>query len=133
MASPSWLLGDDKQCESPQAGAIIDLSRRALGPEQIPEIVTTVRQQSERERTIAGLFREGRAAEALTMKRADRTAEMVLGGYDGVVARVAQLYRERLQETGQAPTIAAPTNQDAHRISEAVRRSAGRPVCSGPT
>ena len=114
-------LGDDKQCESPQAGAIIDLSRRALGPEQIPEIVTTVRQQSARERTIADLFRQGRAAEALTMKRSDRTAEMVPGGYDGVVARVAQLYRERLQETGQAPTIAAPTNQDAHRVSEAVR------------
>jgi hypothetical protein len=38
-----------------------------------------------------------------------------------VVARVARLYGERLQETGHAPTIAAPTNQDAHRISEAVR------------
>jgi hypothetical protein len=114
-------LGDDKQCESPQAGAIIDLSRRALGAEQIPEIITTVRQQSEREKTITGLFREGRAAEALDMKRADGTAELATGGYDGAVARVAQLYQERLQATDQAPTIAAPTNQDAHRISEAVR------------
>ena len=54
-------LGDDKQVPSIDAGAIIDLSRRALGAEQVPEILTTVRQQTEREREIAGLFREGRA------------------------------------------------------------------------
>ena len=50
-----------KQCSSIEAGAIIELSRRALGAEQVPEIMTTVRQQTEREREIVGLFREGRA------------------------------------------------------------------------
>ena len=94
---PVVALGDDKQCAAVEAGSIIDLSRRALGAEQVPEILTTRRQQTERERTIAGLFREGRAAEALDMKRADGTAEMAYGGYDGVVARVAKLYRERLR------------------------------------
>jgi hypothetical protein len=82
------------------AGSIIELSRRALGAEQVPEILTTRRQQTEREQTIAGLFREGRAAEALAMKRADGTAEMAYGGYDGAVTRVAKLYRERLEATG---------------------------------
>ena len=125
-------LGDDKQCESIQAGAIIELSRRALGAEQVPQILTTVRQQTERERQIVGLFREGRAAEALDMKRADGTAEMVPGGYDGVVARVARLYAERLLATGEAPTIAAPTNQDAHRISEGVRQERRRLGQVGP-
>ena len=67
------------------------------------------------------------------MKRADGTAEMVPGGYDGVVARVARLYAERLLATGEAPTIAAPTNQDAHRISEASGRSAAHSARSGPT
>jgi hypothetical protein len=52
---------------------------------------------------------------------ADGTAEMAFGGYDGVVARVAKLYRERLEATGTAPTISAPTNADAQRIGEAVR------------
>ena len=80
-------LGDDKQCASVEAGSVIDLSRRALGAEQVPEILTTRRQQTEHERTIAGLFREGRAKEALDMQRADGTAEMAYGGYDGVVAR----------------------------------------------
>jgi hypothetical protein len=93
-------LGDDKQCASVEAGAIIDLSRRARGAEQVPEILTTRRQKTERERTISGLFREGRAAEALDMKRADGTVEMAYGGYDGVVARVAKLYRERAEVTG---------------------------------
>jgi conjugative relaxase-like TrwC/TraI family protein len=114
-------LGDDKQCTAISAGAIIDLSRRALGAEQVPEILTTRRKETERERRIAGLFRDGRAAEALDLKRADGTAEMAYGGYEGVVDRVAALYRERLEATGTAPTISAPTNSDAHRIGEAVR------------
>jgi hypothetical protein len=114
-------LGDDKQCASVEAGSIIDLSRRALGVERVPEILTTRRQQTERERNIAALFREGRAAEALDMKRADGTAEMAYGGYDGGVARVAQIYRERLEATGTAPTVSAPTNVDAHRIGVAIR------------
>ena len=114
-------LGDERQCQAISAGAVVDLSRRALGAEQIPEILTTVRQQTERERTIVGLFREGRAAEALTMKRSDGTAEMAFGGYAGVVDRVAALYAERLKASGSAPTISAPTNSDAHQISEAVR------------
>ena len=125
-------LGDDKQCAAIQAGAIIDLSRRALGAEQVPEILTTLRQQTEREREIVGLFREGRAAEALDMKRADRTAEMVPGGYSATVERVATLYAERLRETGHAPTISAPTNTDAHRISEAVREQRRKMGLLGP-
>ena len=114
-------LGDDKQCASIEAGPIIDLSRRALGVKNVPEILTTKRQKTEREREIVGLLREGRAAEALSMKRADGTAELVHGGRAGVIARVAKLYAERLAATGQAPGISAPTNQDAHDISAAVR------------
>ena len=114
-------LGDDKQCGSIEAGAIIDLSRRALGAEQVPEILTTKRQQTEREKEIVGLLRAGRAAEALNMKRGDGTAEMAYGGREGVIRRVAALYAERLAATGIAPTISAPTNSDAHQIGEAVR------------
>ena len=114
-------LGDDKQCQSIEAGPIVDLSRRALGKEQVPEILTTLRQQTEREREIVGLLREGRAREAVAMKRADGTAEMVPGGYNDAVVRVAQLYFERIQQTGKAPSVSAPTNMDAHRISVAIR------------
>jgi conjugative relaxase-like TrwC/TraI family protein len=113
-------LGDEKQCGSIEAGAIIDLSRRALGVEQVPVISTTKRQQSEREREIVGLLRQGRAAEALEMKRADNTAEMA-PDRQAVITRVAKLYVERLTETGEAPGINVPTNRDAHEIGQAVR------------
>ena len=89
-------LGDDKQCSSIESGAIIDLSRRALGPDQVPEILTTRRQQTDREREIVALFREGRSGEALDMKRADGTAEMTFGGRDGVIKYdVAEIEAER--------------------------------------
>jgi hypothetical protein len=114
-------VGDDKQTQAIDAGSVVDLSRRALGAEAVPVINTTKRQISDREQAIVRLLREGKAAEALTMKRQDGTAEMAPGGPDGVIHRVAKLYAERLAATGRAPTISAPTNIDAHRISEAVR------------
>lgn len=119
-------LGDDKQCQSIQAGAIIGLSRRALGAEQVPEILTTKRQVSDREKEIVRLLRDGNAAEALNMKRSDGTAEMVFGGRAGVLKRVAEIYGQRLQATGAAPSISAPTNFDAHQVGEAVRKQLGR-------
>lgn len=118
-------LADPKQIQSIESGSIVNLLIRALGPENVPEIATTRRQESEREQIIAGLFRRGEAAEALGMKRQDGTAEMVPGGYVGVIKRVADLYAERLAATGVAPTISAPTNADAHRIAEAVRAARG--------
>jgi hypothetical protein len=67
-------LGDDKQCQAIEAGAIIDLSRRALGAERVPVIPTTLRQRTERERQIVGLFRDGRAAEGQTAAKAAMTS-----------------------------------------------------------
>lgn len=125
-------LGDDKQTASIEAGAIIDLSRRALGADNVPAIQTTIRQQTDREKQIVGLLREGRAAEALDMKRADGTAEMAYGGRDGVIRRVAEIYAERIAATGIAPTISAPTNSDAHQISEAVRLERRKQGSIGP-
>jgi energy-coupling factor transporter ATP-binding protein EcfA2 len=116
-------LGDDKQCASIEAGAIIDLSRRALGKDQVPEILTTTRQQTERELEIVDLFRRGEARQALDMKRDDGTAEMAYGGRKGVMERAAELYVERLKETGHAPTVSAPTNSDAHQIGAVIREA----------
>lgn len=113
-------IGDDKQTQAVAAGNFIALARRATG--ETAEIETTRRQQTERERQIASLFRQGEGAEAIRMKREDGTARMIEGSRGGVIDAVAKLYRDRLQATGQAPTISAPTNADAHQIGEAVRR-----------
>nr|WP_254452808.1 MobF family relaxase [Roseicella sp. DB1501] len=118
-------LGDDRQCAAIEAGPVVSLLRRALGEEAIPEIVTTRRQRTEREREIAGHFRAGRAAEALAMKRADGTAELVPGGYDAAVRRAAALWAERRAANHDDPsfsiTVTAPTNADARAVAAAIR------------
>ena len=69
------------------------MTRRALGPERVPEILTTRRQRTEREQTIVALLRERRAKEALDMKRADGTAIMVEGGYRETIAETVKKVR----------------------------------------
>ncbi len=117
--------GDDRQNQSIEAGPVIELLRRALGEERIPEILSTVRQKTEEERHIAGLFRAGEAGKAIQLKVANGSAELVEGGYREAVRRVAALYRERREANRGDPaytvTISAPTNADAREISRAVR------------
>lgn len=118
-------VGDDRQCSAIEAGAVIELLRKAIGAERIPEILTTVRQKSEEERRIANLFREGKAGEAIATKRENGTAELVAGSYREAIERIAALYGERRRATHNQPdyciTISAPTNTDAREISRAVR------------
>ena len=89
------MLGDREQAQAIEAGDSIEILRRALPPEALPELLTTMRQATRRGREIAGLFREGEAAQALNMKRADGHAMMVGGDRDQVVAQIADLYIAR--------------------------------------
>jgi hypothetical protein len=115
-------MGDHLQCQAVEAGDVIGLLRRALGADAIPEVFTTVRQQTEREREIAGMFRNGEVGKAIAAKRHDGTAELVEGGYHDAVRRVAALYREQREAApDMTVTISAPTNADARRVSQAVR------------
>lgn len=125
-------LGDREQVQAIEAGDTIEILRRVLPPSAMPVIDTTVRQigRNEREtrrlRRIAGLFRDGKAAEALAMKREDGTALMVGGDYGQVVDRIAELYLQRRDQLLAAGaqydvTISALTNDDAAQISQAVR------------
>jgi hypothetical protein len=119
-------VGDPKQAQAIEAGPVIELLRQALGKDAIPEILTTLRQQNERERQTALLFREGRAAEALAMKRQDGTAEIIAGGYRQTIERAADLWQERRQanadDRSYTLTVSAPTNADARAISAAIRQ-----------
>lgn len=119
-------VGDPKQCQSIEAGPLIDLLRRALGSDAVPEILTSIRQESERERETALMFREGRAAEVLALKRADRTARLVPGGYREAVEAAATLWQERRRanahDDAYALTVSAPTNADARAIGAEIRK-----------
>jgi AAA domain len=119
-------LGDREQVQAIEAGDTIEILRRVLPKPSLPVLRTTIRQKTKRARDIAGLFREGKAAEALAMKRRDGSA-MLLGGDQGqVVDRIAEFYiqrRDLLQASGdrRGITISALTNADAADISQAVR------------
>ena len=130
-------VGDPRQCASVAAGPVIELLRQALGVEAIPEIHSTVRQREQLERETTGLFREGRAAEALARKRADGTAQLVPGGPEAVAEALADLWWERHVLHAGDPryslSVSAPTNVDALMVAGAIRnrrRAAGQ--LSGP-
>jgi ATP-dependent exoDNAse (exonuclease V) alpha subunit len=119
------MVGDPKQCQSIEAGPVIELLRKAVGKEAVPVILTSIRQKTELEREITSWFRAGRAAEVLEMKHQDGTAELVAGGRQATVQRVARLWRERLEANRGDPgfklTVSAPTNADAREIGAAIR------------
>ena len=86
------MLGDREQAQAIEAGDAIEILRRALPPEALPGLLTTMRQATRRGREIAGLFREGDAEKALAMKRADGHAMLAGGDRDQVIAQIADLY-----------------------------------------
>ena len=125
-------IGDDRQCQSIEAGPVIELMRKALGRGQVPELLTTIRQELERDREITLLFRDGRADEALRMKHEDGTVVVEPGGRRDAVRRVADLWDQRRRANHGDPSfkisVSAPTNADARDISAALRekrRAAG--------
>jgi hypothetical protein len=122
------VLGDREQAQSIEAGDAVELMRRALPVSEQPEVGTTVRQSSEEDKAIAGLFRQGKAEEALTLKRArgDGSARLLGGDQDQVVDQIADFYmarRDALTASGSklGITISAPTNEDVADISRAIR------------
>jgi TrwC relaxase/AAA domain len=120
------MLGDREQAQAIEAGDAIEILRRALPPEALPELLTTMRQVSRRGREVAGLFRDGDALKALAMKRQNGHAILVGGDHDQVVGRIADLYvarRDLLTASGakRGITVSAPTNDDVTDISRAIR------------
>ncbi|OYV51586.1 MAG: conjugal transfer protein TraA [Acidocella sp. 20-58-15] len=121
------MLGDREQAQAIEAGDSIELLRRVLPPEALPELLTTIRQTTKRGREIANLFRDGNAEDALFMKRADGHAMLVGGDRDQVIAQIADLYvarRDILLGSGskRGISVSAPTNEDAADISLAIRK-----------
>lgn len=120
------MLGDREQAQAIEAGDSIEILRRVLPPECLPELPTTIRQTTKRGREIAGLFREGEAEQALAMKRADGHAMLVGGDREQVIARIADLYIARRDimlgsGAGLGVSVSAPTNEDVAGIVQAIR------------
>jgi TrwC relaxase/AAA domain len=119
-------LGDQMQCQSIEAGSTIRLFQKALGEGQVPELLNTVRQVTERDRETALMFRSERSAEALARKEEDGTLIIAPGGYQQAIRAGVNLLMQRRQENAANPrysvAISAPTNGDVMAIGAEVRR-----------
>jgi AAA domain/TrwC relaxase len=119
------MLGDLKQMQSVEAGSVIELLRRALGQNSIPELGSSVRQHDAEERETVLMFRNGQTEEAVRRKDANGTLHIVPGGYQEAIAHVAELWEQRRHENREVPrfsiSVSAPTNVQAHDISLAIR------------
>lgn len=119
------MLGDQKQMQSVEAGPVIELLRRALGKDAVPELGSSVRQKEAEERETVLMFRNGQTAEALARKAANGTLTILTGGYRNAIEGVAEIWQARRAANRERPdysiSISAPTNQEAHDISMAIR------------
>lgn len=118
------LIGDPLQCVSVEAGPTIDLMIRALGAENVPSIITTIRQQGDQEKVNAGLWRTGQAAVVIENKRRDGTAQLVRGDSEAFAAVAAKRWAEltdEVAEQGLTVGVTAPTNAQARIIGNAIR------------
>ena len=118
-------IGDPLQAHAVDAGSVIELLQRALGSDEIPAIETSVRQTTEIERRLAGLFRDSRAEEALHILRERGRARLSAGSYDDAIQAVTNLWQARTEANQVDPEyrmlVMAPTNSDARAISAAIR------------
>ena len=118
-------IGDPKQMQSIEAGAVIELLTRALGEERIAMLGGSVRQVEKIERETTLMFRNGQTEEAVARKAANGTLKLVPGLYEEAAAAVVDLWQQRREANAgrerYSLSISAPTNEDAHRISLAIR------------
>lgn len=118
-------IGDPKQMQSVEAGAVVDLLRKGLGEKAIPILETSVRQVEREERETTLMFRNGETTAAVQRKVENGTLRATPGGYEEAVKSVVALWQERREANANRDrysiSISAPTNHDAHQISIAIR------------
>jgi hypothetical protein len=120
------MIGDPKQMQAVEAGPVIELLRRALGADKVPELGSSVRQKAEDERETVLMLRNGQTEEAIRRKDENGTLKIVPGGYEEAVQYVAQLWRQRWEANRERAdfsiSVSAPSNAEAHDISLAIRQ-----------
>lgn len=137
------IIADREQAQAIEAGDSVELMMRSVPAGVRFELLSTIRQKTERGRMIAGLFRGTgrdttkseeeqnaedtlRARKAIDLKRADGTFSLVGGDHAQVVSAIAEFYlkrRDMLLAAGskRGITMSAPTNEDVMALSVAVR------------
>ena len=124
-------IGDPRQTQAISSPAIV-LMAKAIGDDNIPKYLTTIRQQYERDREVATMFRNGQAADAVKALEEDGRFHLVAGGREATVARTAKLWRTMTEANQAEPdySVLVMTDTNAHaleigRAIRAIRREAG--------
>ncbi len=131
-------VGDDHQCGAINAGNTVALFRHALGPDQVPELLESVRQRRVEDRETAKLIRNGKAEEALPRKEARGLLVLAPGGYeDAIKAGVDWLEKRQSDNAGQAKYavgVSLPTNTDVYAFGWNIAPANARPAsCKATT
>ncbi|MDE2343268.1 MAG: AAA family ATPase, partial [Betaproteobacteria bacterium] len=120
------MIGDPKQMQAVEAGPVIELLRRALGADKVPELGSSVRQIADDERETVLMLRNGQTEEAIRRKDENGTLKIVSGGYEEAVQYAALLWRQRVEANRGRPgftiSVSSPSNAEAHDISLAIRQ-----------
>ena len=124
-------IGDPRQTQAVDNPAL-GLMAKAVGDENIPQLLTTIRQRDERGRAVATMFRDGQAADGIAALREDGRFHPVAGARGAVVQRTAELWRDLTEANAADPDysllVMTPTNKQALEIGtviRAMRREAG--------
>jgi TrwC relaxase/AAA domain len=117
-------IGDPRQTQAVEWPAI-ELMAKAIGDDNIPKLLTTIRQKTERDIQVATMFRDGQAAEGLAALKEDGRFHLVPGGTDATIKHTTELWRRLTDANRDNPdhsllTI-APTNSMARQIGIAIR------------
>jgi len=109
-------IGDNEQCQSVGAGNTVALFRHVFGPEQLPELLDTVRQRRIEDRETAKMLRTGHADLALPRKEARGLLQLVPGDYeDAIKAGVDWLEKRQSDHADREKYkvgVSVPTNAD---------------------
>ena len=94
-------IGDPKQMQSVEAGAVIDLLRRALGESAIPTLKRRCARCEQEERETTLMFRNGETAAAVQRKPENGTLRVIAGRLRGGRQSVVDLWQQRREANAE--------------------------------
>ena len=119
-------IGDPRQCGSVETPAI-DLMAKAIGDENIPKLLTTIRQKSEHDRAVATMFRDGQAADGIAELQKDGRFHLVAGGREATIKQTTALWRSLTEANRADPNysliVMTATNEQARTVGMAIREN----------
>ena len=122
-------IGDPAQCVAISAGNTITLFRRALGSDQVPEIVDSIRMTRAEDRDTAKLWRQGRADLALPRKEARGLFALVPGDYHDTIKAESTGCKHAARRT---PTRTIPSVSRCRRMRMSWRSAPSIGPASAP-